>query len=218
MIDHLKLKRYNEFLLSNHLYDEGESSMHKTLTDEMIKRYIEPMKLQPDARILDIGCGPGYFLDGMRDLGFTNLIGSTLSSEDRRLCEAKGHIVVQFDMTNLPQQHGFTDESVDFIFARHVLEHSPYPIFTLLEWNRVLKSQGSVYIEIPSTDCERKHEFNPNHYSILGPTQLIALLIRTGFEVQLSETMKFKVSIEDRQYDEGVLIVQAKKIKGIDIR
>jgi len=37
---------------------------------------------------------------------------------------------------------GYHDESVDFIFLRHALEHSPYPIFSLMEYNRVLKQGG----------------------------------------------------------------------------
>jgi SAM-dependent methyltransferase len=77
----------------------------------------------------------------------------------------------------------FLDESIDFIFLRQTLEHSPYPIFTLMEYNRVLKQGGKIYIEVPAPDTQRKHEWNLNHYSILGEQQLAALLERTGFAI-----------------------------------
>jgi SAM-dependent methyltransferase len=94
-------------------------------------------------------------------------------------------------MSFLPQKDGYYDESVDFLFCRHSLEHSPYPIFTLMEYNRVLKQNGKLYIEMPAPDCPRAHEWNLNHYSILGRTQLAALLDRTGFGVDTFDILTF---------------------------
>ena len=85
--------------------------------------------------------------------------------------------------------------SVDFIFLRHTLEHSPYPIFTLMEYNRVLKQGGKIYIEVPAPDCERRHEYNLNHYSIFGANQLAALLLRAGFNVDLFNELKFDIQV-----------------------
>lgn len=192
-IDLIKLKFYNEWLYTAHIYDEGDSQMHKTLTTQVIKTYIDPLNLPKNSKILDIGCGPGYFLDEMKARGYTDAIGVGLSPGDNKICEDKGHIVKKFDMSFLPQKEGYYDESVDFIFSRHSLEHSPYPIFTLMEYNRVLKQYGKMYIEVPAPDCQRQHEFNLNHYSILGQTQLAALLIRTGFNIEKFENLEFEV-------------------------
>lgn len=190
-LDLVKLKFYNEYLYTAHIHDEGDSQMHKVLTDQVVSTYIDPLELPKDNIILDLGCGPGYFLDAMKERGYTNLTGVTLSIGDANLCESKGHVVKKYDLSFLPQTDGYYDESVDFIFLRQALEHSPYPIFSLMEYNRVLKQGSKIYIEVPQPDCERKHEFNLNHYSIMGATQIAALLVRCGFNINSFNNFEF---------------------------
>lgn len=196
-LDLVKLKLYNEWLYTAHIHDEGDSEMHETLTTQVVENYIDPLNLPKDATILDLGCGPGYFLDEMKKRGYTNVTGVTLSPGDKKICEDKGHTVKPYDLSFLPQKDGYYDESVDFIFLRHALEHSPYPIFSLMEYNRVLKQGSKIYIEVPAPDCDRKHELNPNHYSILGVTQLGALLIRCGFNIDKFDNFEFEVHVRD---------------------
>ena len=136
-LDLVKLKFYNEWLYIAHIYEEGDSQMHKDLTRSVVEKYIDPLTIQKNAKILDLGCGPGYFLDLMKDRGYTDLTGVTLSPGDIKICEAKGHKISKYDFSFLPQKDGYYDESIDFIFLRQALEHSPYPIFTLMEYNRV---------------------------------------------------------------------------------
>lgn len=209
-LDLVKIRFYNEWLYTAHLYDEGDSQFHKQLTEEVVKAYVDPLQLAKGALILDLGCGPGYFLDEMKKRGYTNTVGVTLSPGDVKLCVDKGHNIKQFDLSFLPQKEGYHDESVDFIFLRHALEHSPYPIFSLMEYNRVLKQNAKIYIEVPAPDCERRHEFNLNHYSILGSTQLIALLQRTGFDVNVCNNLEFDLGIPDPEKEGEVKKVREK--------
>ena len=223
-LDLIKLKFYNEWLYAAHIYDEGESNFHKQLTSKVVKDYVDPIELKKDALILDLGCGPGYFLDEMKDRGYSNLIGVSLSPGDIKTCEEKGHIIKQYDLSFLPQKEGYYDESVDFIFLRHALEHSPYPIFSLMEYNRVLKQFGKIYIEVPAPDTERKHEYNLNHYSILGATQLAALLDRTGFKIDSFNTMEFTLNVgkddqgNDIEMPEKYFCIVATKQRPLDIK
>ena len=196
-LDLIKLKFYNEWLYTAHIYDEGNSPMHENLTKQVITKYIDPLNLPKDAKILDLGCGPGYFLDGMKEREYTNVTGVTLSPGDIKICEDKGHKIAKYDLSFIPQKDGYFDESVDFIFLRHALEHSPYPIFSLMEYNRVLKQGGKIYIEVPAPDCDRKHEFNLNHYSIFGHNQLAALLQRTGFNIDQFNNLEFDLNVPD---------------------
>lgn len=194
-LDLVKLKFYNEWLYTAHIYDEGDSQFHKNLTAQVVQEYIDPLELPKDAKILDLGCGPGYFLDEMKAREYTDVLGVTLSPGDIKICKDKGHETAGYDLSFLPQSEGYYDESVDFIFLRHALEHSPYPIFSLMEYNRVLKQGSKIYIEVPAPGCDRKHEFNLNHYSIMGHDQLAALLIRTGFEINSFNNMEFDLNI-----------------------
>jgi SAM-dependent methyltransferase len=219
-IDVIKLRFYVDWLYQNHIYPEGDSGFHKELTAKVVKDYVDPLKLSKTAKILDLGCGPGYFLDEMKKRKYKNVVGITLSDEDVDLCMSKGHTVEKHDFSFLPQSQGYDDNSVDFIFLRHTLEHSPYPIITLMEYNRILKQDSKIYIEVPAPDCERKHEWNLNHYSIFGPSQLIALLQRTGFDIDKFQTMEFDLSIgEDvEKVREQFYCVVATKKRSLDVK
>jgi SAM-dependent methyltransferase len=223
-LDLVKLKFYNEWLYTAHIYDEGDSQFHKDLTKQVVELYIDPLNLPKNANILDLGCGPGYFMDEMKTREYTNVTGVTLSPGDIKLCKDKGHTVKEYDLSFLPQRDGFIDESVDLIFLRHALEHSPYPIFSLIEYNRLLALHGKLYIEVPCPDCDRQHENNLNHYSIFGQTQLIALLQRTGFNIDKFNTIEFTLNIPTGNGDETKPAVEkyycilASKQRPLDIK
>lgn len=209
-LDLVKLKLYNEWLYTAHIYDEGDSKFHQQLTKQVVEMYVDPLNLAKDAVILDLGCGPGYFLDEMKERGYTNVTGVTLSPGDQQNCRNKGHTIKGYDLTFLPQKDGYYDESVDFIFLRHALEHSPYPIFSLMEYNRILKQGSKIYIEVPAPETERRHEFNDNHYSILGSSQLGALLIRCGFNIEQFNNFEFDLNSPDPSDPDKVQTVKEK--------
>jgi ubiquinone/menaquinone biosynthesis C-methylase UbiE len=225
-LDLVKLKLYNEWLYTAHIYDEGNSKMHEGLTASVVQQFIDPLNIPKDAAILDVGCGPGYFLDQMKSRGYTNLAGITLSPGDIKICEEKGHKIKKYDISFFPQKDGYYDESVDFIFLRQALEHSPYPIFSLMEYNRVLKQGSKIYIEVPAPACDRKHEYNLNHYSILGEDQLMALLTRTGFKIDTFQVIEFKIGLptvtnEDgtpKEFTEKYFSITATKDRPLDIK
>jgi SAM-dependent methyltransferase len=222
-LDLVKLKFYNEWIYTSCLNDEPEAVFHQKLTDQFVRSYIDNLNLPKQANILDMGCGHGYFLDLMRNRGYTNLTGITISDKHAKVCRDKGHNVKEYDFTFLPQKDGYVDESVDFIFMRHAIERSPYPIFTLMEYNRLLKLKGKIYIETPSPDCQRGHEFHQNNYSIMGSNQLKALLSRTGFEIDVFNTVDFDLTYplpdkEDNVYKEKYFCIVATKTRPIDVK
>jgi hypothetical protein len=89
-----------------------------------------------------------------------------------------------------------------------------------MEYNRILKQDSKIYIEVPAPECERKHEWNLNHYSILGPSQLIALLQRTGFDIDKFQTMEFDLSIgeDTEKVREQFYCVVATKKRSLDVK
>lgn len=225
IFDYVKLRFYYEYLIDQHVYDEGDSPFHAQLTKQVVETYIDPLNLPKDAHILDLGCGPGYFLDEMKTREYTNTVGVTLSPGDVKICEDKGHTIKKYDLSFLPQKDGYYDESVDFIFLRHALEHSPYPIFSLMEYNRILKQGSKIYIEVPAPDCDRQHEYNLNHYSILGSNQLGALLQRCGFNIDHFNNLEFDLNMpsaeeggEPTKVTEKYYCIVATKTRPLDIK
>jgi len=222
-LDLIKLKFYNEWLYTAHIYDEGDSPFHKSLTTQVVETYFDPLAIPKDAHILDLGCGPGYFLDEMKKRKYSNVTGVTLSPGDVKTCRDKGHVIKGYDLSFLPQKDGYYDESVDFIFLRHALEHSPYPIFSLMEYNRILKQGSKIYIEVPAPGCARQHEQNLNHYSIFGHEQLSALLTRTGFNIDKFDNLEFDLEIPQSDgttapVTEHYYCIVATKARPLDIK
>lgn len=223
VLDLVKLKFYNEWIYTQISALSESSNFNKEVTEVVVKKYIDPLNLDKDSLILDMGCGSGYFLDEMKSRDYKRLLGITLCDGDINICNQKGHVVKKYDMSFIPQKDGFHDESVDFIFARQSLAHSPYPIFTLIEFNRLLKQGSYLYIEIPSPDSQRRHEYNLNHYSVLGTNQLNALLVRTGFRVEVFEQIDFSYEVTDSENSKTTVVekfhcILARKQQPLDIK
>lgn len=213
-LDLVKLRFYYEHVLTQ-VYSEGNSPYHETITKDVVKRFVDPMKLPVESKIIDLGCGHGYFLDAMRERGFKNIIGITLSPDDIDLCKDKGHAVSARDMNFLDQ----VDESIDFLFCRQSLEHSPFPYLTLLEYNRVLKPGGRLYIEVPQPDAETLEEDKPNHYSILGRTMWLSLLKRTGFDVDWYDyEMPVQRNDASQSWTEKYFIMVCTRRRSVDVK
>ena len=210
----LKLKFYYDFVLGQ-VYDEGPSGFHQSITKDVVEKFIDPLKLSKNSKIVDLGSGPGYFLDEMKSRGYTDVTGITLSHDDANMAIEKGHRVLRTDMNFLADP----DESLDLLFSRHSLEHSPFPYITLLEYNRVLKPRGYLYIEVPQPNCDQTHENNRNHYSIMDKTMWMSLLTRTGFDVTWYE-YSFPVEFTDERgtVEERYYIFVCQRQRPVDVK
>jgi len=179
-MDYKKFKAFEKRALDT-VYSEAVGGFHDDIIPEISQRFVPEFNLDPKCKILDIGCGPGVFIKSAAALGYNNVTGVTLSTEDVGACVSQGFDAIHASMTDLPLE----DATVDFIWCRHALEHSPYPLFTLFEFHRVLRPGGQMFIEVPAPGNERvnMHEFNPNHYSILGDRMWQGLFQKSGFEL-----------------------------------
>ena len=213
--DSVKFKLYYDFILTQ-VYAEPESDFHKITTQEVYDLMIKPLKLKKSAKILDVGCGPGYFLDIMKENKYKNVVGTAGTDIDIDICEKKNHNVRKEDISFLSDE----DESLDFIFCRQVLEHSVFPYITLLEYNRVLKQDAQIYIETPAPYNERNHESNLNHYSVLTDKMLMNLLVRAGFDLDVSNNLEStaKDKKTGREFSEISYGIIATKKRSIDVK
>ena len=194
------------------VYSEPEDgNFHNDLIKQAVQTFVPLFGLPDTPFVLDAGCGPGVFMDEMRSAGFSSLWGVTLSEDDVAACRKKGHGCTLGDISDLDD----TDESVDLVWCRHAIEHSPYPLFTLYEFNRVLKSGGGLYVEVPAPALPRSHEWNPNHYSILGPHMWVALMQRAGFEVFDTREIKLELTQNGEKVPELFYAFMAKKCRSI---
>ncbi len=75
-----------------------------------------------NANILELGCGPGYFLKYLNELGYKNIQGVDISPEQLELAKKLGvsSYIVQADIFDYLKS---TKQKFDMICAFHLLEH-----------------------------------------------------------------------------------------------
>lgn len=171
--DYARLDAFLDGLAAD-VYPEPLGGAHLIITEQVIARLLRDGFLKPGMQVLDVGCGQGPALARFRELGIAAL-GIGLG-DDVRVCREAGFSVHEMDQSFLD----LAAKSFDFVWARHVLEHSPFPFFTLSEYRRVLRPGGMVYVEVPAPCTDARHECNPNHYSVLPQTAWISLFSRAG--------------------------------------
>jgi ubiquinone/menaquinone biosynthesis C-methylase UbiE len=156
-------------------YPEPRTPGHDGITHSQLAKVCA---LVPNGgEVLDVGCGQGPALDWLKEHGFSGT-GITINKADLVACRELGHNVYDCDQNALM----FNDGWFDMVWARHVLEHSVAPYWTLHEFKRVLKPGGILYVEVPSPNTASCHESNQNHYSVMGYEMWLALITRAGFE------------------------------------
>lgn len=188
-----ELESFKNFLdvVRNHIYSEPETQLHNSVMDEIIPKIIREHGMH--GPLLDVGCGNGGAMERMQNLGLTDLTGLTLSTDDADAARAKGFHVDEIDMSFTE----YADTQFAWLFVRHALEHSPFPLLTLLEFYRILAQGGKAYIEMPSPKCSRLLEAYDNHYSIMGMRQWSELMKRAGFKIK--DNGEISIEVTDRE-------------------
>jgi SAM-dependent methyltransferase len=191
------LKQLGCFLesLEVDLYPEAPSPFHTEITAKAIQRLLELYPLTSASRVLDVGCGQGLALEMFGRNGI-KATGVTLGEHDLSVCRAHGHDVIKMDQSFLE----FEENSFDVVWARHVVEHSFFPFFTLLGFYRVLKPGGLLYLEVPAPDTDCHHEWNRNHYSVLTKSSWRTHLARSEFELVEELNYQFVVDAGNDEY------------------
>lgn len=185
---HDKQQIFEKFLkmISQEVYSEPESNLHTNLTKQLAPIvFNRPDGPKKGEKLVDIGCGPGMFMDELIKLGLNkeDMTGITMGDDDYNIVKKKGYHAHKYDMTFT----NFESNTFDFAIVRHCLEHSAWPYMTLMEFNRIMKVGGRMYIEMPQPGTERQLEHMQNHYSIMSQTMWGSLMIRCGFDFTSGE-------------------------------
>jgi SAM-dependent methyltransferase len=152
------------------IYAQPQDSGHTDLAEAFLAWVFLHIEME---NVLDVGCGQGVcepFLRGQ----IIPWTGVTIG-EDFEVCQDLGLNVHRMDMSFLD----FEDESFNTILVRHALEHSPYPIMTLMEWHRV--SSKYLILVFPAPDYWGYG--GKNHYSVMNKEQLWWAFKRSGWKV-----------------------------------
>ena len=130
-----------------HGYHEAILESYRRRTAEACAAFLLP-RLQPDASVLDMGCGPGTITAGLARRAGT-VVGVDTSAE---MVESARRLTAESGVDNASFQVGsayelpFDDESFDVVYAHQLLQHLSDPVRALREARRVLRPGGLVAV------------------------------------------------------------------------
>jgi SAM-dependent methyltransferase len=112
----------------------------------------EKIKGGGTVRVLDVGCGNGFFLGQLqKSLNAKHVRYSGVDYSKYVIRKAKKlHPDMQFKTCNLEESIPLADESVDVLFCGEVIEHIYNPDHAIEECARVLKKGGVLILTTPN--------------------------------------------------------------------
>ncbi|HEY1360067.1 MAG TPA: class I SAM-dependent methyltransferase [Thermoleophilaceae bacterium] len=148
-----------------------------------------PDELRPGARILDVGCAAGFFLQVMHERGFDVRgveISASIAAEARaRLGDERIHVG---DLDDAPHGEG----EFDLVSFWDVVEHLPDPIAALQTARRLVASDGWLLVETQNVESRFarlmgrrwQHFKQAEHLWHFSPSTVRRLVEAGGFRVE----------------------------------
>ena len=159
---------------------------HGALRESIFRRYEMNEVIQYTGGVgIDVGCG-------------LNKIHTAAIGIDKRLSPSDyGYpfgAQIRADGSKLPW---FADESLDYVFSSHCLEHFHNPKPVLGEWSRVVKRSGYLVLILPhknlypnvgtpGANVDHKHDYVPN--------DIAEMVVPLGFKIFQLDTLHVKLS------------------------
>lgn len=179
----LQMSTFDYSIHYSRFHDDSED--HASVMAQGMSSFLSPA-LPPDtsAQVLDIGCGYGFALRALRELGYTNLAGVEVSLQQAMRAQKAGFKVDVVTDTNawLDQRPG----QFDVILLLDVLEHvEPKEQLCLLgSIYSSLRPGGVVIITVPNANAilsARWRYIDFTHYSSFTEHSLHFVLRNAGF-------------------------------------
>ena len=181
-----KSKLFNSYLDTHIRNRKGIPTLkHYEFYSKYFSIITKKITLSKNSRILDLGCGVGFFLNSLKNSKYSNLTGIEFSSELVNIAVENGlDFVKQGDILN---ELNNTFEKYDLIILKDVIEHFDKDmIYEILEkLNKKLNTGGKVFIQVPNATNlfsgrvlynDFTHEFS------FTKTSLTQLLSSVGFK------------------------------------
>ncbi|MEU4289144.1 class I SAM-dependent methyltransferase [Kribbella sp. NPDC026596] len=166
-------------------YEDQEQEYLATFREDVrrIREFV------PSGRILEVGCGYGYFLQCALDAGY-DAYGIDLSPAAVKWASTRhpGRVFCGL-LQEVPE---IQDQKYDVIFGSHLIEHLTEPSEFLRQASRLLRPGGLVVMVTPNirsllsrVSGSRWVSFKiPEHVSYYDPATITKLLNRTGYTVR----------------------------------
>ena len=200
------VKEYREkFMRETHAQYEYRKN---NFGQERFQYTVERLNLNSQAKVLDVGCGAGYYISVLHD---KNIIYKGLEVADHLVEYCKSYHNLNVEKSPLEDEK---DNYYDLITMFDVLEHLSAPVETFNSVNQKLKKGGYCIAYTPNIFSvgyelmgSKQNTLLPfEHLCFYSSDSLDYLANKTGFEVETIET--FGLDIMDyllmKEYEDGI--------------
>ncbi|MBU1327246.1 class I SAM-dependent methyltransferase [Patescibacteria group bacterium] len=183
--------------INKDIYNDRYIKAYEEKKDELKKRFLKQFELirkyKKGGKILDIGCGLGYFLQVVENDRAWTAYGLEINKKLALL--AKKNTVADIHIGSL-NALPYDKNSMDCITCFDVLEHDIDLYRNLINIRRILKTKGIIVIQCPNYKSLMQYLSGshwdwwspPDHILHLTPKTLTTYLRRCGFSILYSTT------------------------------
>jgi SAM-dependent methyltransferase len=187
----------NGYLRARYGYRHGRSSRLGPLVAALLPKRrwhvdhsVRHLRLDPGRnRLLDVGCGDGAFLAGMKEAGW-EAHGVEPDAAAAGRARANGLSVVGAPLEEAEGE--LEPASFDAVTLNHVLEHFHDPVEALRICRRLLRPGGTLWLATPNLDARGHATFGPawsgldppRHLVVFTRASLVGAVESTGFAVR----------------------------------
>jgi len=120
--------------------------LFRYIENKRISILLKEADIQPQDKVLEVGCGAGHILEKIKQGSLTGVDISPVQIERARKRLGRRAELILAKGENLP----FKNESFDRIICTEVFEHVLEPVLILAEMKRVLKNKGIISLSVPN--------------------------------------------------------------------
>lgn len=168
------------------------------------KKLINSITKNKKGRILDYGCGTGYFLKTMKDNGWKTY-GIEPNDDARKIASSKSKVEENIEDLKLK------NKKFDVITLWHVLEHIHNLNETMKVLKTILKEKGKIVIAVPNIESYEQSVFEeqwaaydvPRHLYHFSQDTMNTLILKHGLKIKKIHPMKldsYYISLLSNKY------------------